>query len=52
MTEAARPRVPSLQPPQLRVLAAAVGQLRRGAAPGSSPAVDGFLALAQEFLLA
>ncbi|GIL44638.1 hypothetical protein Vafri_2160 [Volvox africanus] len=48
LVEAARPRLASLQQPQLRVLVAALGQMQRG-----SPCVaaEDFLAFAREFLV-
>ncbi|KAG2486937.1 hypothetical protein HYH03_014436 [Edaphochlamys debaryana] len=48
LVAAARPRVASLSPLQLKVLVASVGQMQRGA---TSPAAAGFLAFAKEFLV-
>ncbi|GLC33179.1 hypothetical protein PLESTM_000033000 [Pleodorina starrii] len=48
LVEAARPRLASLQQPQLRVLVAALGHMQRGA---PCAAASDFLAFAREFLL-
>ncbi len=48
LVEAARPRLAALQPPQLRVLVAALGHMQRG---GPCVAAEDFLAFAREFLV-